>query len=83
MNKQNYSLEPIRIIRSGLTAIEHAPLQGKESAPDTWLALNAPLAQGPADRRVCDAGTRSPQPYWISLAIGLGYCYTSVTMLCH
>lgn len=45
MNEQNYIIEPIGIIRSGLTDIEKAPHQGDEGAPDAWLELRASVAE--------------------------------------
>ncbi|MCS6288679.1 MAG: tRNA (N6-threonylcarbamoyladenosine(37)-N6)-methyltransferase TrmO [Nitrospira sp.] len=46
MNQHSYTIEPIGIIRSELTALESAPLQGDEGAPDAWLELKASFAQG-------------------------------------
>jgi tRNA-Thr(GGU) m(6)t(6)A37 methyltransferase TsaA len=46
MNEHSCSIEPIGIIRSELTGIENAPLQGDEGAPDAWLELTALIAQG-------------------------------------
>jgi hypothetical protein len=46
MNKHKYSIEPIGTIRSKLTDIEQAPLQGDEGAPGAWLELTVPVAQG-------------------------------------
>jgi tRNA-Thr(GGU) m(6)t(6)A37 methyltransferase TsaA len=46
MNEHSYTIEPIGVIRSELTGIESAPLQGDEGAPDAWLELTALVAQG-------------------------------------
>lgn len=46
MNEHNYTIEPIGIIRSGLTDIEKAPHQGDEGAPVAWLELRASVRQG-------------------------------------
>ena len=41
-----YTIEPIGLIRSELTSREAAPHQGYEGAPEAWLELAAPVAQG-------------------------------------
>jgi tRNA-Thr(GGU) m(6)t(6)A37 methyltransferase TsaA len=41
-----YTIEPIGIIRSELTAREAAPCQGYEGAPEAWLELTEPVADG-------------------------------------
>ena len=41
-----YAVEPIGVIRSELTSREAAPHQGYEGAPEAWLELAAPAAQG-------------------------------------
>ncbi|MEW5757326.1 MAG: tRNA (N6-threonylcarbamoyladenosine(37)-N6)-methyltransferase TrmO [Pseudomonadota bacterium] len=46
MNENTYILEPIGVIRSPLTDLEGAPLQGDEGAPEVWLELTAPMAPG-------------------------------------
>ncbi|MGH7206445.1 MAG: tRNA (N6-threonylcarbamoyladenosine(37)-N6)-methyltransferase TrmO [Nitrospiraceae bacterium] len=46
MNESSYTIEPIGVIRSKLTHLESAPLQGDEGAPEAWLELKAPVAQG-------------------------------------
>jgi tRNA-Thr(GGU) m(6)t(6)A37 methyltransferase TsaA len=38
-----YTIEPIGLIRSELTRLEDAPMQGDEGAPQAWLELT-PLA---------------------------------------
>lgn len=43
MSTTSYMIEPIGFIRSELTRLEAAPLQGDEGAPEAWLEL-APLA---------------------------------------
>ena len=37
-------LRPIGRIRSGLTQRAHAPMQGRENAPDAWIAVNRSIA---------------------------------------
>jgi tRNA (Thr-GGU) A37 N-methylase len=41
-----YTVEPIGVIRSELTSREAAPCQGYEGAPEAWLELAVPVAQG-------------------------------------
>jgi tRNA-Thr(GGU) m(6)t(6)A37 methyltransferase TsaA len=41
-----YSLQPIGHIRSTLRALDEAPLQGSEGAPDAWLEVNPTFARG-------------------------------------
>jgi hypothetical protein len=42
----SYTIEPIGVVRSGLTRLEAAPLQGDEGAPEAWLELTPRVAQG-------------------------------------
>jgi len=44
--REAYSLHPIRRIRSTLRALEQAPRQGSEGAPDAWLEVNPAYARG-------------------------------------
>jgi tRNA-Thr(GGU) m(6)t(6)A37 methyltransferase TsaA len=46
MIETTYTIEPIGVIRSELTSREAAPRQGYEGAPEAWLELAAPVAQG-------------------------------------
>jgi len=46
MIETTYTIEPIGIIRSELTSREAAPRQGYEGAPEVWLELAVPVAQG-------------------------------------
>lgn len=39
-----YSLRPIGIVRSQLTAKEEAPLQGSEGAPEAWVEIDPAFA---------------------------------------
>jgi hypothetical protein len=39
MRSPHYIVEPIGLIRSELTRLEEAPMQGDEGAPDAWLEL--------------------------------------------
>jgi tRNA-Thr(GGU) m(6)t(6)A37 methyltransferase TsaA len=41
-----YTIEPIGFIRSELTQLEDAPMQGDEGAPDAWLELSPQSAPG-------------------------------------
>ncbi len=54
MNTPPYRIDPIGVICSELTTLEMAPLQGHEGAPEAWLELAAPLAQGLSGIRVGD-----------------------------
>lgn len=49
-----YTIEPIGIIRSELANREAAPRQGYEGAPEAWLELTAPVAQGLVGIKVGD-----------------------------
>lgn len=46
MSTKNYIVEPIGIIRSELTELEDAPMQGDEGAPEAWLELTPQAAPG-------------------------------------
>lgn len=46
MTKTSYTIEPIGFIRSELTRLEDAPMQGDEGAPDAWLELTPRAAPG-------------------------------------
>ncbi len=46
MNSASYAIEPIGFIRSRLTRLEDAPMQGDEGAPEAWLELTPVAAQG-------------------------------------
>lgn len=46
MRSPLYTIEPIGFIRSELTRLEDAPMQGDEGAPDAWLELTPQAAQG-------------------------------------
>lgn len=46
MSKTTYTIKPIGIVRSELTRLEEAPMQGDEGAPDAWLELTPLAAQG-------------------------------------
>jgi len=46
MNSIRYTIEPIGFIRSVLTRLEDAPMQGDEGAPDAWLELRPQAAPG-------------------------------------
>ena len=43
---EEYSLHPIGHIRSALRALDVAPRQGSEGAPDAWLEVNPTYARG-------------------------------------
>ena len=42
---EEYSLHPVGHIRSTLRALDEAPRQGSEGAPDAWLEVNPTLAR--------------------------------------
>ncbi|MCI0717398.1 MAG: tRNA (N6-threonylcarbamoyladenosine(37)-N6)-methyltransferase TrmO [Acidobacteria bacterium] len=46
MIENSYAIEPIGVIRSELTSLEAAPLQGDEGAPEAWLELTPLVAHG-------------------------------------
>jgi tRNA-Thr(GGU) m(6)t(6)A37 methyltransferase TsaA len=46
MSRTDYTVEPIGFIRSELTSLESAPMQGDEGAPDAWLELTPAAGQG-------------------------------------
>ena len=48
MNETSYTIEPIGVVRSELTSIENAPLQGDEGAPNAWLEFTPQVSQGVA-----------------------------------
>jgi tRNA-Thr(GGU) m(6)t(6)A37 methyltransferase TsaA len=46
MSKTSFTIEPIGVIRSTLTRLEDAPMQGDEGAPEAWLELTPLAAPG-------------------------------------
>jgi tRNA-Thr(GGU) m(6)t(6)A37 methyltransferase TsaA len=44
--REEYSLHPVGHIRSTLRALDEAPRQGSEGAPDAWLEVNPTVARG-------------------------------------
>jgi tRNA-Thr(GGU) m(6)t(6)A37 methyltransferase TsaA len=46
MVESAYSLHPIGVIRSPLRHRMDAPKQGDEGAPDAWLEIRSPVAEG-------------------------------------
>ena len=46
MNSSLYTIEPIGFVRSELTRLEDAPMQGDEGAPEAWLELTPRVAEG-------------------------------------
>ena len=46
MSSPLYSIEPIGYVRSELTRLEDAPMQGDEGAPEAWLELTPQAAPG-------------------------------------
>ena len=46
MNETSYTIHPVGVVRSRLTDLETAPLQGDEGAPEAWLEISAPVARG-------------------------------------
>jgi tRNA-Thr(GGU) m(6)t(6)A37 methyltransferase TsaA len=48
-SREEYVLHPIGHIRSALRALDQAPRQGSEGAPDAWLDVNSDVARGLLD----------------------------------
>jgi len=46
MKSKLYTIEPIGFVRSELTRLEDAPMQGDEGAPEAWLELTSQAAKG-------------------------------------
>jgi tRNA-Thr(GGU) m(6)t(6)A37 methyltransferase TsaA len=46
MNLLRYTIEPIGVVRSRLTRLEEAPMQGDEGAPEAWLEIDQTAASG-------------------------------------
>lgn len=46
MTKNRYVIEPIGIIRSELTDLANAPMQGNEGGYEAWLEVSLQFAQG-------------------------------------
>jgi tRNA-Thr(GGU) m(6)t(6)A37 methyltransferase TsaA len=46
MSADDRQLDPIGFVRSSLKALENAPRQGKEGAPNAWLVLRGDVAPG-------------------------------------
>jgi tRNA-Thr(GGU) m(6)t(6)A37 methyltransferase TsaA len=46
MSKPTYRIEPIGFVRSELTQLEDAPMQGDEGAPEAWLEITPKAAKG-------------------------------------
>src|SRR5262249_13005689 len=46
MGGSGYGVEPIGYVRSSLTSLDAAPLQGDEGAPEAWLELESSMTQG-------------------------------------
>jgi tRNA-Thr(GGU) m(6)t(6)A37 methyltransferase TsaA len=46
MSSGLYTIDPIGVVRSSLTRLEEAPMQGDEGAPEAWLELTPQAAQG-------------------------------------
>ena len=46
MSLPHYIIEPIGVVRSALTKLEEAPMQGDEGAPEAWLELTSQAAEG-------------------------------------
>jgi tRNA-Thr(GGU) m(6)t(6)A37 methyltransferase TsaA len=41
-----FALTPVGVVRSSLTRLEEAPMQGSEGAPDAWLDITPDLTTG-------------------------------------
>jgi tRNA-Thr(GGU) m(6)t(6)A37 methyltransferase TsaA len=48
------ALRAVGVVRSRLAALDMAPLQGDEGAPEAWLEIDEPLAQALAGIRAGD-----------------------------
>ena len=46
MSSLRYTIEPIGVVRSDLTRLEDAPMQGDECAPEAWLEIDQSVAPG-------------------------------------
>ncbi|EPC03307.1 hypothetical protein L861_17340 [Litchfieldella anticariensis FP35 = DSM 16096] len=46
MNETDYTLEPIGVVHSPLTSRKEAPRQADEGAPQAWLEIFDPVAEG-------------------------------------
>jgi tRNA-Thr(GGU) m(6)t(6)A37 methyltransferase TsaA len=46
MNQHSFIIEPIGFVRSELTRLEAAPMQGDEGAPSAWLEITPRAAPG-------------------------------------
>ncbi len=46
MPENDYVLYPIGFLQSPLKELKEAPMQGREGAPDAWLEVNVPVAEG-------------------------------------
>jgi len=46
MNENNYAIEPIGLIRSELTDLADAPMQGSEGGYEAWLEISPKYDQG-------------------------------------
>lgn len=46
MIDHTYTIEPIGVVRSDLTSLDAAPMQGDEGAPEAWLELTPGVAPG-------------------------------------
>jgi tRNA-Thr(GGU) m(6)t(6)A37 methyltransferase TsaA len=65
INPPFYSIEPVGFVRSELTRLEDAPMQGDEGAPEAWLELNPQAAPG---LRGIQAGDELLVLTWLHLA---------------
>jgi tRNA-Thr(GGU) m(6)t(6)A37 methyltransferase TsaA len=45
MSKISYTIEPVGVVRSTLTRLEEAPMQGDEGAPEAWLEFTPSVAE--------------------------------------
>ena len=55
ITQTSYLIEPIGFVRSALSRLEDAPMQGDEGAPDAWLELTPEAAPGLAGIAAGDA----------------------------
>jgi tRNA-Thr(GGU) m(6)t(6)A37 methyltransferase TsaA len=54
MRSPSFTIAPIGIVRSELTRLEDAPMQGDEGAPEAWLEIHPLVAPGIAGIKAGD-----------------------------
>lgn len=54
MSSASFVIEPVGYVRSSLTSLEDAPMQGDEGAPEAWLEITSSAAPGLVGIKVGD-----------------------------